>query len=175
MRIPVFVSRPSTLNERQEASCEVIYRQLQDLNLEPRTLGRSDYPTEYPLREVYGIAKHCSGGVVLGFEQFYSPAGIWKQGTASERKSDRPTIHPSPWNHLEAGILFAIRLPLLISRETDIVGGIFDNGVSDVFVHDMPHRDMGENELRGIRDVVLKWQALVRAHYYRWELGTKWG
>src|SRR5437660_3411049 len=38
-------------------------------NLEPRAPGRSDYPTELPLREVLLVARHCSGGVILGFEQ----------------------------------------------------------------------------------------------------------
>lgn len=33
---------------------------LDTLNLEPRALGKSGYPTEYPLREVYVIAKDCS-------------------------------------------------------------------------------------------------------------------
>src|SRR5207302_5783912 len=45
---------------------------------------------------------------------------------------------PTPWNHLEAGILFGLRLPLLIFREKEIEGGVVDRGVSDVFIHDMP-------------------------------------
>jgi len=32
---------------------------------------------------------------------------------------------PSPWNHLEAGILFGLRLPLPIFRESTILGGVF--------------------------------------------------
>lgn len=47
-------------------------------NLEPRALGRSDYPTELPLREVLVIAKHCAGGIILGFEQYRSLDGIDK-------------------------------------------------------------------------------------------------
>jgi hypothetical protein len=36
--------------------------------MEPRTLGRGEYPKDYPLKEVYVIAKHCCGGIILGFE-----------------------------------------------------------------------------------------------------------
>jgi hypothetical protein len=168
VRIPVFVSRPTALSASQEASCKIIYDQIENLNLEARTLGRSDYSTEFPLREVYGIAKHCSGGVILGFEQFHSDSGTWKRGSRKERKSESEVVLPSPWNHLEAGILFSLRLPLLVFREPGIAGGVFDSGASDLFVNDMPDPTMDEDSARGIRDVFLKWQGIVRAHYYRW-------
>ena len=70
MKIPVFVSCPTSLSPSQEAARTVIVQQLDDNDLEPRALGRSDYPTELPLREVLLIARHCSGGIILGFEQF---------------------------------------------------------------------------------------------------------
>jgi hypothetical protein len=86
MRIPVFVSSPTQLSPVQEASRTVITTLLDELHLEPRALGRSDYPDEYPLREISVIAKHCSGGIILGFEQLYATAGIWKRGTPEEKK-----------------------------------------------------------------------------------------
>ncbi len=70
MRIPVFVSCPTQLNSGQNRSRNVILEILEGLHIEPRALGRSDYPKDYPLKEVYAIAKHCHGGVILGFEQF---------------------------------------------------------------------------------------------------------
>ena len=68
MRIPVFVSCPTSLSTKQDASRNLILAELKNCGLEPRALGRSDYPTDYPLREVLVIAKHCSGGIILGFE-----------------------------------------------------------------------------------------------------------
>jgi hypothetical protein len=70
MKIPVFVSSPTSLSPSQEAARTVIIRQLEDNDLEARALGRSDYPTELPLREVLLIARHCSGGIIFGFEEF---------------------------------------------------------------------------------------------------------
>jgi hypothetical protein len=47
----------------------LILGELDRLKLEPRAIGRSDYPTDLPLREVLVLARHCSAGVILGFEQ----------------------------------------------------------------------------------------------------------
>lgn len=84
-----------------------------------------------------------------------------------EKKSEEPRAFPTPWNNLEAGILFGLGLPLLVFREDGISGGIFDAGVSDVFIHKMPTSDPSEENRMGVRDVFLKWQARVREHYYR--------
>jgi hypothetical protein len=166
MKIPVFVSCPTVLSAKQEASRKIILRELDNLGLEARALGRSDYPTELPLREVLIIAKHCAGGVVLGFNQFEAKSGVWKPGTSEQRKSVSPVPFPSPWNHLEAGILFGLQVPLLVFRENGVTGGVFDPGVSDVFVHAMPTAPMRETRDRALSGVFLKWQATVRTRYY---------
>ena len=166
MDIPVFVSCPTSLGESQNASRALILRQLKRFNLEPRALGRSDYPTEAPLREVMLLARHCSGGLILGFEQFRSLRGINKPGAAEERKQSGSVSMPTPWNHLEAGILFGLRIPILIFREKTISGGVFDPGVTDVFIHEMPLVSDSASRKEALGDVFLKWQAEVRRHYY---------
>lgn len=84
MKIPIFLSCPTVLNSNQEKSREIVLDELRFLSLEPRALGRSDYPTDLPLREVYVLATHCSGGVILGFDQFFTEDGICKRGTMQE-------------------------------------------------------------------------------------------
>lgn len=166
MEIPVFVSCPTHLNPAQGEARAIVLRQLKRFNLEPRALGRSDYPTELPLREVLLLARHCSGGVILGFEQYRSLTGLHRPGTAGERTHDAPLGIPTPWNQLEAGILFGLRLPMLIFRESGISGGVFDNGVTDVFIHEMPSGGDSAERKAALRDVFLRWQADVRGHYY---------
>ena len=78
-KIPVFVSCPTDLSPEQEQKRKVITSILHELQLEPRALGRGDYPKDYPLKEVYIIAKHCAGGIILGFEQLYVETGIRKR------------------------------------------------------------------------------------------------
>ena len=167
MDIPVFVSCPTTLNPAQVASRKLIDRQLRRYKLTPRALGMSDYPKDFPLREVLVIAKHCSGGIILGFEQFLASEGVHKRGTSKERQQREPAPMPTPWNNLEAGILYGMRRPLLIFREPDIQGGVFDPGVTDVFVHSMPKPTDDKSQRQSLNEVFLKWQAVVREHYYR--------
>ncbi len=166
MKIPVFVSSPTTLSPSQEAARTVIIQQLDDNDLEPRALGRSDYPTELPLREVLLIARHCSGGVILGFEQCRADSGVLKPGTSAEKRVSTSLAFPSPWNHLESGILFGLRLPILVFREDGITGGIFDNGVSDVFVHPIPSADITGAAKAALKQVFQRWAGKVREHYY---------
>ena len=167
MRIPVFVSCPTVLNKSQKYSHRLILRELVRVGFEPRALGRSDYPTSLPLREVFLLANHCSGGVILGFEQFLATSGEFKRGTPERKRLTGAIPLPSPWNHLEAGVLFSLGLPLLVFKEAAIEGGIFDAGVSDVFVHKMPLVGMSTENREAFTAVFMKWQAEVRTHYYR--------
>ena len=166
MKIPVYVSCPSELNYEQKMSRKTIWTELERLNLEPRTLGRTDYPVKHPLYEVLVMARHCAGGVILGFSQFEARSGTWKKCTPSKREINEPTHFPTPWNNLEAGILYASGLPLLIFREEGIAGGVFDPGVTDVFVHKMPVASISQDEQEALRQILLAWQTDVRINYY---------
>jgi hypothetical protein len=171
VKIPVFVSCPTALSPAQDAARSVITRLLDELNLDPRALGRSDYPTELPLREVLAIARHCAGGLVLGFEQFHATAGTWKRGVGAERgeralSPNDAVSFPTPWNHLEAGILFGLGLPMLMFRESTVSGGVFDTGVTDAYIHKLPDARTASGDTGSLKEVFLKWHARVSAHYY---------
>ncbi len=165
MQISIFVSRPTNLSPSQRQSLELVFRQLRSLQLEPVALGSSDYPDEFPLREVHVLARHCSGGVILGFEQ-YSAKAVTKVGANGRRVMKGSVSFPTPWNQLEAGILFGLGLPLVIFREEGIRGGVFDEGVTDVFVHSMPPSPLTATERRPLKEVFLKWHAKVLDRYY---------
>lgn len=166
MRIPIFLSCPSDWNPAQGRARTRIIKELNEAGLEWRSLGKSDYPTVFPLREVLVIAKHCSGGVILGLSQFEASGGVWKLGSRSERRQRERVAFPSPWNQLEAGILFSLGLPLLVFCEAGIKGGIFDHGVTDVFIHPVPDGRLSRAKTEGLREVVLKWSGRVRERYY---------
>ena len=149
----------------------MILAELKRMQLEPRAVGRSDYPTELPLREVYVIAKHCSGGVILGFEQGYAPLLVERRGVRRPKDKKETTtkkvVMPTSWNHLEAGILFGMDLPLLVFKEPGVFGGVFDVGVTDNFVHPMPTVKLNSEQRRALTEVFLKWQFKVRDRYYQ--------
>lgn len=168
MLIPVFVSCPSHLSDQQAKAHRLVLGELGHHGIEARTLGQTDYPTSFPLREVLTLAKHCSGGLILGFSQLEVTAGTVKKGTPFKRlvKKSKPELVPTPWNQIEAGILFALAVPLLVFREDGVVGGIFDIGTTDLFVHAMPQPGIKAQEKKALRAVFQKWTAQVRGHYY---------
>jgi hypothetical protein len=166
MKIPVFVSCPTSLSESQQATRTLIDAQLEHLDLEPRALGRSDYAVDTPLREVLMIARHCAGGLILGYSQLHVDSGTYRSGT--DREEAVKAVHlPTPWNQLEAGILYSMGLPLLVFCEPGVSGGIFHIGTSDSYVHRMPTVNSLEDRASGLREVFLKWQGRVRERYYR--------
>lgn len=168
MRIPVFVSAPSAenLSPEQEQSAEIIHTLVTRYKLEWRALGRSDYPNDLPLKEVLRMVKHCSGGIILGFEQFRATAGISKAGSPREQPVTSTVAFPTPWNQLEAGILFSSGLPIIIFREPGITGGIFDIGTSEIFIHQMPTTKTSADALDDLDTVFQHWVARVRRRYY---------
>lgn len=182
-QIPVFASVPSKLDDRQSASKAYIYQRLRALGLEPRTVGGPDPGIYNPLHEVRTLARHCAGGIILGYSQVSAELA---KGLTTERGSDgsllivetviREYRAPTPWNQLETGILFGLGLPLFVLKQENITGGIFDEGASDVLVHNMPmpgpawkksSRDLANPSAEKNFDVaLLRWQALVRTCYY---------
>jgi hypothetical protein len=170
MKIPVFVSIPSKMSPSQLRVRKSLFDLLDLYQLEPRTLGQSDYPTQMPLREVVGIARRCAGALICGFEQHFAATVEVRRGYPHSKKEDgtaKGVRYPTPWNHLEAGIIYTLGLPLLVFREQGVAGGIFDPGVTEAFVHEMPTLDRKGKLPWGITDVFLKWQGKVREEYYR--------
>jgi len=170
MRFPVFVSAPSpdNLNDEQQKSAEIIFGLIKRYKLEWRALGRSDYPQALPLREVVRMVRHCSGGIILGFEQVHVTSGTLKRGSGRKRvvTAKKPLLFPTPWNQIEAGILYAADLPLLILRESGVTGGVFDIGATEVYIHDMPKGDIPDQSKDDLDSVFQNWAANVRRHYY---------
>jgi hypothetical protein len=166
MLIPIFGSSPTLLSDPQDATRRLILGELNVVGLEWRSIGQTDYPSSFPLREVLTLAKHCAGGVILGFSQFESSVGVSKKGTINEQQVEKPIAFPTPWNQIEAGILFTLAKPLLVFRENGIEGGIFDNGVSDLFVQKMPDSPLRGKMRKAFREVLQKFAAEVHANYY---------
>jgi len=172
MRIPVFVSCPTDLNPDQDAVRNAILNILKDEMLEARALGRTDYPLTLPLAEVCVIAAHCAGGLILGFEQFRATAGTFKflaqdaEGKNVSRPVKKLAQFPTPWNHMEASIMFSLGKPLMIMREQGISGGVFDQGVASTFTHELP-KDLTAfaNKRDQIRQVIKTWRSQVYATY----------
>ena len=112
------------------------------------------------------LGRRCSGGVILGFPQLRVSSGRWKVGTPLETPLKGSATFPTPWNQLEAGILFALGLPLIVFREHGVQGGVFDNGVTDLFIHEIPIGKTSPAGRKALREILRKWAARVQSHYY---------
>jgi hypothetical protein len=181
-QIPVFASVPSKLDKNQNASREYIYKELRKIGLSPRTVGGSDKGVYNPLHEVRTLARHCAGGIILGYEQI-SAKRVFQKTRGPEGTGVTDVLMkefysaPTPWNQLETGILFGLGLPLLILKQQGIKGGIFDEGASDVLIQSMPmphsekwSGDPGDlqnpDACRNFEATLLRWQGRVRQQYY---------
>jgi hypothetical protein len=164
LKLPVFVSTPSALNPLQDQIFDFLTQALDQERLQPRTLGRSDYPKSDPITEAYYIARACYGGLIVGFAQLEFEQGVVKRGTPREQSVARTAL-PTPWNHIEAGILVALRRPLLVFVENSVEGGVFDQGAYSGFLHRFSPSKFGEDEQEGMREAIRSWSADVRAFY----------
>ena len=102
----------------------------------------------------------------LGFSQFETSSGLAKKGTIAEERITKRIVFPTAWNQLEAGILFALSKPLLVFREEGILGGIFDNGVTDLFIQPMPASSLKGKQRKAFREVLQKFASEVHRNYY---------
>lgn len=124
----VFVSRPSLLNERQEHFWGVLEEHMMSSGLQPRTLGLGiDVPKqEGGMYDVLDLLEQCHGAVVLGLSQVKVERATFKAGTNKPRDAEQCEF-VTPWNHMEACMAFANKIPLLIIREESVYpDGVFD-------------------------------------------------
>lgn len=149
------------------AVSQLINQELGAAGLEPRKVAPSDYPTEFPLREVLRAARHCYGGVILGFEQLRLQSGTAKTGTSKATTISTPTPLPSPWNQLEAGVLFSLDLPIIVFKEAEVSGGVFDTAVNDVLIQPMPALPLSSDDHKAMVEAIQRWHERVTDRFDR--------
>jgi hypothetical protein len=131
--ISVFLSHPRPNNPSQQRLVDRIREYFRDRDLEPRTLGVSDYDTEAPLARIRRLMLECNGVLVLGLRRYRVDQGaavyLDNSGATVERPISGKWI-TSPWCHIEAGMGFQLGLPVLAFREAGVVAdGVLERGV----------------------------------------------
>ncbi len=127
--IDVFVSRPTWVAPEFEPGLKGFLARLRDLEMQPRTIGATDYPTRAPLDEVIRLLEQCKGAVILGYPQI-----IVSQGTIKAESVNDPVFLATEWNHIEAGLAYARGLPLLVIHHVGVIRGVFDRGAINRFL-----------------------------------------
>jgi hypothetical protein len=150
----VFVSRPNWVPEEFEKGLVNFYNLLKAHELNPRTIGRSDYPSKNPLDEVIGLLKKCQGTIVLGLPQIDIQVGKIKG-------EDIPSAFQlcTEWNHIEAALAHSLKHPLLVIHHLKVSRGIFDRGAGDYFLHQVDFSDHSWPMADGISGALLNWKS----------------
>lgn len=160
----IFISRPNWVDEPYRKGLKIFLTRLTDLGFQPRTLGTTDYPTKAPLDGVIDIMKECKGAVILGYPQISI-----KSGSIKGKDINEIIELPTEWNHIEAGLAYSKKLPLLVIHHSGINRGIFDRGSlnSFLFSKDLTNPAWSNEEdisgaIRSWRDEVLGFKPTPR-------------
>jgi hypothetical protein len=132
--ISIFLSRPNSIDLKQQKTVDEINKLLISRGLTMRTIGTTDFPNVAPMRAVEQVMRECRGAIILGFPQIFLITGIMKPGTNQQVNISNKKI-PTQWNHIEASVAYMLKLPMLIIRDEKIDGGIFDVGTTGHFLH----------------------------------------
>jgi hypothetical protein len=130
----IFISRPNWISDEFKQGLAKFTSLLKTYDLNPRTLGVSDYPTDSPLDEVITIMNQCVGVIILGYPQIHIEKGLLK-GNAIPSKSS--VVLATEWNHIEASLAYAKSFPLLVIRHIGVSRGIFDKGALNKYLYEV--------------------------------------
>jgi len=133
----IFLSRPTWVPQEFEQGLNGFIRLLEGLDLSPKTIGANVFPSKSPLDEVVALMEQCSGAVILGYPQIRVQTGLLK-GTPI----DGELFLATEWNHIEAALAYAKKLPLLVIHHKNVRRGIFDRGAASSFLYE---RDLTES------------------------------
>lgn len=126
-------------------------------NLEPRTLGTTDFANKTPLDEVIELMYQCEGTIILGFPQM-----IVKEAELNGEKVKGDLHLATEWNHIEGSIAIAIGLPLLVIVDSTVSTGIFDKGVLNSFVYRKNLLEPTWSSSNEIAGAMTKWKTLLK-------------
>ncbi len=153
----VFVSRPTVVLQRHCKGLDNFLKLLRIRGLEPRSIGVTDQPSQSPLDEVIQLMDECLGAVVLGFPQIE----IWS-GALKGDEIASPFNLATEWNHIEAALAYARKLPTLVIHDITVVRGIFEIGAANLFSHSADFNSESWCLTNEISGAVTSWSARLR-------------
>lgn len=124
----VFLSQSAALTAEQQAIVDRVARLIEEGGAEVLRLQREDYPASGSLAEIRRLMGGCSAVAIVGLAQLHVVQGTLRAGTPEETPV-RDTSIATPWNQLEAGMAFALDLPMLVVRSQLGDDGVF--GIRD--------------------------------------------
>ncbi|HEX8197516.1 MAG TPA: hypothetical protein VF571_15080 [Pyrinomonadaceae bacterium] len=119
MALDVFLSVGTARNDEQEKFILAVEDYLRVNGFFPRTVGRSDFSYEAPLKCVEQVMKQCSGTVIIAFERLHLVTALEKRGGSKEKSIQGENL-PTVWNQIEATMGYVLGHPLLVIVENGL-------------------------------------------------------
>ncbi len=113
MSIDVFLSVGRTSTPQQEEFVAAIEQYLRINDLFPKTVGRSAFSSQQPLKFIKKLMKKCAGTVIIAFERIQIEHGIELRGSPQKKEITNAAI-PTVWNQIEAAMAYVHKHPLLV-------------------------------------------------------------
>lgn len=108
----IFLSCGSPDTPAQEQFLAAIEAKLHAHNCEPQTVGRSKFSGRQPVQAARDLIGSCDGAVVIAFERTRILRGLDRPELPIPKKI-KDEAHPTVWNHMEASMAYAQRVPIL--------------------------------------------------------------
>lgn len=160
MKTSVFLSYPRPFNDEQEAFIKALKQCMSDRDLEPRTLGVTDYDFDVPLRAIRRLMLESNGLITVAFRRTLVEQGSSRPGTSIAFSLTGKWL-TSPYAQIEPAMAFQIGLPTLILREHGVVPeGILEKGITGLYMPEFDLTKPSESYLKSE-----EWVQLFR----RWE------
>ena len=151
--INVYLSVGRPFLKIQEDFVASIKSQLASSGLRARTVGRTEYSHQQPLRTVQDLMERCAGTVVLALERVSIESATERRNGVGETRIQNVTL-PTPWNQIEAALAYSHRMPLLVLREKTIREEGLLEGRYDWYVQavELDLASLSTAEFRGVFD-----------------------
>lgn len=154
--INIFLSRPNWIDQDFITGLEGFILLLSNLEMNPRTIGKTDYPNKSPMDEVVKLMEQCSGAIILGYPQI-----IVKSCSIKGKQIDKEFLLPTEWNHIETGLAYAREIPLLVIHHIGITRGVFDRGALSNYIYEINLADSNWPLRPDIQGALSNWKKEV--------------
>lgn len=167
MSSSIFLSYPKPYLKRQEEFIKRIIYYFEERELQPRTLGVTDYDIDAPLTAIRRLMLESNGLVTIAFRRSLIKKGTGKPASdIGENEYDLSDKWlTSPYCQIEPAMAFQLGLPVLVLRENGVIAeGILEKGVLGVY---MPEFDLSCDldayfKSKQWVQVIQKWEGYVR-------------
>lgn len=130
----IFISMGTPYSPQHTSFRDELEAMLRDqCKVDPRIIGKNEYPSGSPLEHIRQVMKSCSGIIVVAYERKYLESGTEKRGGPAAQKLSK-RAYTTPWNHIESALAYSFELPLYILCQNGLVEEGLIETKSDWFV-----------------------------------------